>query len=370
MTTPPNPILDRPASLGQFAMSVRIDVLDRSLSWQDSLTPLTAGTVTCSTQGAINRSWTGVRFAESVYQTIGSPGGARFRPVIVLEDGSGPPGTTIGGWPLGVFVLVDAPMTRWGEQPVRNCSFLDLGFALDQDTDETFSIEPGGDLYDAFVRLLDRARIYNRFVDPTIGARVWEAAAWQSGTSAKRIADRLAQLAGTLPPYINNEGVCIVRANPELRATTPDHVYTLEGGRLISAPAPVENDNYLDAPNLHIVKGTGPTGGPVIGRASIDPRLDWSVEQRGIPVTEVHTLQGLDGDEAAQRAAEQFAAADYRAHWEAEIVGFPDPRHDVYQIVEYRGVNWREAGWTLGLDPGDRTHKHTLVRDEWEYQDQ
>lgn len=368
MPVPPNPILDNPA-IGQFAMSVRVDVLDRSLNWLDSIKPLRAGNLTATTTGAVNRSWTGLVLTETEFRSFDA-GSARLRPVIVLEDGSGPPGTTIGGWPLGVFVVVDAPRRDFGEQPTRALSLLDLSFALDQATDQTFSIEPGGAVYDGFVRLLDDARMYVRQIDTGIGARVWEAAAWQAGTSRYDIASHLANLSGVLPPYVNNLGTTIVRAAPEMKSMAPDYVYDTTSGRILADPPPEWNENLLDAPNLHVVKSTGPTGGPIVARAEVDPRSWWSPAQRGIAITEVHTLQALDGTDAAQRAADNFAAADPRAHQTIEFWTLPDPRHDLYGIAEIDEVKFREVEWSLGLDPGSRTQRHVCVRDEWEYVDQ
>lgn len=354
MVATPNPILDRPV---RFAMSVRVDVLDARLDWQGTLKPERVGEVSATSDARVKRQWTGVVLTEYQMRDLDIYG-ARFRPAVVLEDGT--------SWPLGVFLMTANPHQLGSIRDLYSCSFLDVEFTFDQKSRETFSVPSGGWIYDALNRLYDAAGIYERRIDVGLDARAHEPLAWPAGTSHAEIGADLASRAGCLPPHTTAEGLAIVRrATPLDQVTVSDHVYETTGtaGRVLRGPAPVDNDNLLSAPTTHVVRGTGAI--PASAVAEVDPLVPWSQERRGFGIVDVHDFQGLGGTPGAQAAADAAAAADPTAFREVEFTGIPDPRHGLFDVVQFDGELFRETSWRMGLDPGGRTHTHTLSRNDY-----
>jgi hypothetical protein len=138
----------------------------------------------------------------------------------------------------------------------------------------------------------------------------------------------------------------------------PDHTETLLGGRII-------RDSFVDsvdlmAPNVHVVRNNGATGNEIVGEARVDPALDWSVEKRGEEIVEFHDVQGVPDSAAAQRLAEQFAKQAVHAYRSVEYDSAPDPRHDMFHVVNLDGENMREVSVSGTLAPGAAFH-HVLA---------
>ena len=122
-----------------------------------------------------------------------------------------------------------------------------------------------------------------------------------------------------------------------------------------------ENENLLDAPNVHLVVNSGPNDLEIVGRARIDATQPHSVENRGYEVIEVHREQGVSSSDEATRMAKTYAAAHPHDYAELSFQSTPDPRHDTFDLIEFGDVVYRERSWTLRLRPGG-PHTHDCTR--------
>lgn len=352
MPVPANPLLDLDPGIGQVASSIRFEVVDRDLEVVGTVRPLEAASINAKVQGNIKRTLNGVRLGESALRDL-DPFRHRIKPWWVLEDGT--------EWPLGVFVFTASAIHVGTYVSTLDTTLMDQEHILDQGTNATFSIAAGGSIRTAVEALIGQLRITN-VVLPSTTVTVGDPVVWAAGTSRLRILNELCALAGWLSPYFDNDGVLVIRTPPDVDHDAPDHVYDSNAQhrcRILRASI-VQNDNLLDAPNVFVVICSGPSDGEIVGAAQVDPRLPWSVANRGYEVVEVIRVQGLTSTAQAEYLAAVYAsqAGGYR---NVTFDGTADPRHDLFQLVEYDGVTYREIAWNLTLKPGG-SHSHTLTR--------
>lgn len=346
-----NPLLDlTDPSIGQVRSMVRFDVVNELGNAIGHLKPLQAGNVQANTSGNIKRTLDSILVLNSELADVDIYRD-RLAPYWVLEDGT--------EWPLGKYVFTGAQVRPGTYASTTELQLYDGDFILDQNTKETMSVSPGTLVTTALNMVADQALIIDRSIETNITV-VKDPINWPAGTSRKTIMQDLCKLAGLYPPYFNNVGRMIVESPPNLDETLPDHVYAPENSRILRATI-VENDNLLTAPNVHLVVASGPTSGEIVAYSAVNPALPWSSARRGFEIVEVHRQQGVADTKQAEEMARNFAQVTADGYLIVEFDAFPDPRHDLFQIVEWAGSNYRETSWTLPLTPGG-PHKHTLTR--------
>lgn len=351
MTVPANPLLDLAPGVGQVASTVRFQVLDRDLEVVGDVRPLRAESIAGKTSGTVKRSLSGFRLDERALRSV-DPFKHRIRPWWVLEDGT--------EWPLGVFVFTDAAARRSTYVDVLETTLLDQDYMLDQGTRFTFGVPAGGAILPAVQEVVGQVRLTNVRWPEGSSAAVADPVVWPAGTSRLKIISDLCNLAGWLPPHFDNNGVLVIRTPPDIDRDAPDHIYSAANSRVIRATI-VENDNLLDAPNVYVVVCSGPSDGEIAASASVDPDLPFSVENRRFEIVEVVRVQGLTSTAQAQQMADALAASAGTGFKNVQFDGFADPRHDLFQTVEWEGFVYREVEWSLKLKPGG-PHSHTLTR--------
>lgn len=346
----PNPLLDVPPGLGQVANTVRYLVVDRDLQPKGRVQPLEAGSVTANTAGSIKRQLQGFVLGESDMRDI-NPFTDRILPFWVLEDGT--------EWPLGVFMFTNSAEHSGTYASATDIALMDQEFVLQQGIKFPVSIPPGGQIVPAVLQLVGEVGITNRSVPVTSGATVADPRSWPAGTSRIEILKQLCLSAGWLPPYFDNTGMFIIRVPPNLLTDSPDHVYT---GARVRYSTPVVQANRLSAPNTFVVIGTGPSKGDISAFSYVDPTLDFSVSNRdGLEVVSVTRMQGIENTEQAQTMADTLAASAV-GYQQISFEGPADPRHDLFQTVEWSdGTIYRELSWTLKLETPGGFHSHVLT---------
>lgn len=168
----------------------------------------------------------------------------------------------------------------------------------------------------------------------------------------------LCDLAGWLPPYFDNNGVLTIKPPPDINNLIPDHVYP--GGRVLRDTI-VENDNLLNAPNVYVVTCSGPSSGEITASAEVAQYLPFSVYNRRFEIVSVTRVQGLTSTSQAQRMANTLAAGAGVGFKSIQFEATADPRHDLFQTVEWNGFMYRETQWSLKLRPGG-SHSHTITQ--------
>lgn len=351
MPVPSNRLLDLAPGVGQVASTIRFEVLTSDLESVGPIRVIGADSISGKSSGNVKRQLSGFKLDERALRTI-DPFSMRIKPWWVLEDGT--------EWPCGVFVFTYAAARLGTYVDLLDTTMLDQDYVLDQGTRATFGVKANGNILDAVRELIGQTRItYTRMPEAST-AQAADPIVWPSGTSRLRILNELCVLAGWLPPYFDNDGALVIRSAPDLDNDPPDHTYTSTHSRVV-AKSIVDNDNMLDAPNVYIVIGSGPSTSEVVGIAQVAAELPFSVENRRFEVVHTERVQGIESNEQAQRMAQAMAAAAGNGFRNVQFDGFPDPRHDLFDTAEWDQVMFRESTWNLRLTPAG-PHSHTLTR--------
>lgn len=345
-----NPLLDLVPGVGTIQSDVRWVVLTRAL--EDTgirLHPFSADRIDANTGSQIKRNLFNVVFGEEDIRSV-DLFKALLQPQWVLEDGT--------SWPMGAFMFTDESLHLGTYASTSQVTLMDQGYVLSLKMKEPFAITPGGSILAAVGTLLDQVGIAHRVL-PVTDQAIADPNSWPAGTQRQTIIDYLCKAAGWLPGYFNNAGVYIIRVPPNLDIEQPDHIYH---GNRVSRPSPVSQANTLKAFNTFVVIGTGPSKGDISAVAYVDPSLPYSVPNRGgLEVVETIPMQGLVSSSQAQQIADSRAssAVGYQGQ---TFAGPPDPRHDLFDTVEYMdGIVYRELSWSLPLVSTGGFMNHVLT---------
>lgn len=349
---PANPVLDRGPGIGNMRLSVECEVVDRSLNHLGWCNPLAAADIKASTTGTVHRTLNGLVLDAADLANV-NPDADQLRVWVVLEDGT--------RWPVGVFVFDDETTHLGWARPFIDYAMPDQDAILNQGTDFPFGLPPNGSIAAAVHDLLDEFGIdrRNRIIpaSPTdvVGN---DPPAWRVGTTGHTILDDLCKLAGWLPGFFDNSGFYEILVPPDITSVYPDHVYL---PARVHAPSYIAKRKLMSAPNEYVVIGTGPTKSEIIGIASVDPNLPWSIERRRIKIPSVRRVQSVTSTEQVEQMAAADAAAAGGGYNEISFQGPTDPRHDLFHTVQAPdGVVFRETSFVLPLNGGLMSHACAL----------
>lgn len=265
----------------------------------------------------------------------------------------------LGGveYPLGKYMFSDATVARWTSGALMSCSLMDEMFIIDQPMENAFSamLDYSG-LNATLVRLMQPLPqiIYDFEVSGQNAA-----GSWAAGTSRAKVLGDLCTQGGFFSPWFDNDGVLRAIQAFDPADKLPD-IDLDEGYRVIRGTIAETND-LLDAPNRFIVISNGATGieaqSPTFGTYDIPNSAPHSVLNRGFVIPDVRDLQTATGS-SAQVAAKAIGIAGTvfeRVHLETP----PDPRHDSYDVIRWRGELWLELSWSMALIEGG-TMSHVM----------
>jgi hypothetical protein len=332
------------------AEKVRFDICDTSLQKIGELHPEAAAQIDNSATQQIKRRLSSLRIASDEYADV-NPLADRIRPYWVLENGD--------ELPLGVFLFADASTHRYSYGLTLEATCVDQGLILSQQLAGSLGFASGASASDAISQTFEAAGIFNAEVDVsqyTFGSPT----AYPTSDTYAKVLDDLCLKAGYHSPYFDNDGNAVVRTATDLSTATATLNY-LDGGRIVAGSI-VEANDLLGAPNRFLVVDTAATTGVVSYALTIPADAPHSYQTRGWYLTHTIEAPGVGNVEQAQQVAEAFYRQNPQAY-ETAIWSSPgDPRHDTFDVVNYRGVNYLEVAWSLRLAPGGpMTHKATRV---------
>lgn len=346
-----NRLLDLDPGVGQVASMVRFQVLDRDLTVVGEIVPLAADSVSANVSGNVKRTLSGLKLDELALREI-DPFRHRIKPLWCLEDGT--------EWPLGVFVFTAEAAHIGSYISTLDTTMMDQDYMLDQPTRAAFGVGQNGEILPKVLELLAQIRILSSTISAPWGstARVADPVVWPAGTSRMQILKDLCALAGWLVPYFDNNGVLTLRPASDVSNVIPDHIYP--GGRVLRDSI-VSNDNLLNAPNVYVVTCSGPSNGEITASAEVAEYLPFSVYNRRFEIVKVIRAQGITSTEQAQQMADTYAAGAGVGFRTVQFEATADPRHDLFQTVQWGGLIYREIQWSLKLRPGG-SHSHSITQ--------
>ena len=179
---------------------------------------------------------------------------------------------------------------------------------------------------------------------------------WGIGSTRGQILDALAVAGDYFSPWFgNDQKMHLIRTfNPA--GSVPQFDY--DAGHQVFRDGITETSNILVAPNRFVViSNTGASAAPVVGTATVPPGAPNSFTNRGFYVTKVVTLQLTD---LAQAEAVAAGLANRQTIFETVSLNTPpDPRHDSYDVIVWKGDLWLELAWSMQLVEGG-TMSHTM----------
>lgn len=338
----------------QRAEGVRWELLDSSLMKIGDLHPeFGSASVEVATDAAYIRALRNMTLLASEASQIDTFA-SRVKPWWVLETGD--------EYPLGVFMFQarDRPQRTWGGPTV--CPLLvDQSWILDQGRRSSFSLAAGASLVAALRTLATEVGIVDLSGIEGSGITASTAIAWAPGTSRLKIMVELCGLLAFHPPYFNNSGKLICRSVPDLDTTTASRVYALGDASRVVMDTATESDDAWAAPNVFVVVNQSATGTPIVGTYTIPASAPNSVANRGFEVVRTISEPGVqDNAQAAALAKAAYVNSPGAYRW-VDFDATPDPRHDIFDVVSFDGVNHWEKQWALALTPGG-PHHHSLRR--------
>lgn len=177
-------------------------------------------------------------------------------------------------------------------------------------------------------------------------------AAWQAGTSGGQVIEALAVSGDYWSPWIGND-----KAFHMIRTFDPAHRVPLVDwdrfGEVIRGSVS-ESDDLLIAPNRFVVisnQGVGDSATrPVVGRYDVPAAAPWSIAKRGFVIPDIRDMQLRDENQAL--AVARSLGRRQTVFERAQVSTPPDPRHDSYDVVLWKGERWLELAWTMTLVEG------------------
>jgi hypothetical protein len=352
-TTAPDPLLDLAAYVGQRSATFRFDIVDALTGYRTTITPRAdrVPTLTHNTSNTIVRTITGLYLNPrdtALFNAITS----RLQVFMIIRDRD--------PYPLGTYVPATwLRFPRAGLEQTSVTTFYDEGVIVDQQLDTSFGTPPSTDenVSLALTRLLTPLPV-NFTIEPT---SFTTNGSWAVGTRRGFVVEQLALDGDYLSPWFDHENV--MRFIRSFDPATALPTFDLDAGNRVIRDRITESDTLIDAPNRFVVVGNGvstlESNVPIIGTFDVPSSAPHSIVNRGFVIPDVSNRQ-ISTTAQAEAIARNLATRQSIIE-EVELVTPPDPRHDSYDVLRWRGVNWLEVSWSLPLAEG-ALMQHTARR--------
>lgn len=332
----PSAVLDIGTGIGQRSATWRFDLVD-AVSGENlgQVTPIRDGaTITHDTTRTIKRD---LRVSFGVADTAAiNPLTDRISPVM-LVDGQ--------DWPLGRFMFTDETDLISTGGTLGDMALVDEMFIIDQQRSAAFSSTLSATA--AVLDLLQGLPLVGAEVEPSPYPAV---GAWAPGTTGGQILDALAAQGDYMTPWMANSGRfrMIRTVDPDTAVPTLD----FDRGNRVIGDTITGTSDILRAPNRFVVTSNSGDAAstPIVGTYDVPPSAPYSIAQRGFVIPQVLTLQLANAAQAA--AVARNLGIRQSVFRRTQLSTPPDPRHDSYDVIRWRGVNWLELGWTMVLQEG------------------
>lgn len=344
-------LLDLTATMSR-AEQVRFDVLDIANRVVGAVNPVVPATIGVDSSQQIKRKLSNFHLSPGDVSGI-NPLVHRIRPWWVLSTGD--------EYPLGTFLFADVQSQRFSYGLTLSASLVDQNLLLSQQLAESLSFPAGTTASAAITATVNAAGIYTAQIAAssyTFGSPL-AFPSGASGTTYASVLDAICAKAGYYSPYFDSSGVLQVRATVTVASVTATLNY-VDGGRIIAASITESND-LLAAPNRFLVIDTSATTGAVTYPYLIPAAAPHSYEKRGFYLTKVIESPGVGSVTQAQAVGAAYGASTPQAYETVVFSSPADPRHDTFDVINYRGTNYLETKWSLTCAPGGPM-THTVMR--------
>jgi len=353
-TQVPVPVLDLDDSIGQRRATFRFDLVDTITGYRTPIYPRrdTVPTLTHNTSRSIVRQLTGLNFDvddTSLLDVITS----RVEPFMVVDGDAAYP----TGRPLGRYMFNSKLDFEFTSGTISTTMLYDEGFDVDQQLDVSFGAQStvgiAARCQTLLLKLLDPLPIE---VEIETSPYTATTAGWRAGTSRGFVVQQLALDGDWFSPWFGNDGkMHFIRAfDPATALVTFD----LDAGNRVIRNKVVRTSDLIEAPNRFIVisNSANAVADDITGSYDVPSSAPHSIQNRGFVIPKIEDRQV---DDAAQaKAVARNLGLRQTIVEQLEISTPPDPRHDSYDVLRWRGDNWLEIAWSLPLVEGSEM-QHT-----------
>lgn len=249
-------------------------------------------------------------------------------------------------YPLGRYMFTDQPRSVSTGGDTSSPLLMDEMFLVDQRVDRGFTAS--GTVTAAVLDLLAGLPLVGIDIEPSPYPALASA---RPGTFRGQILDELSRQGDYLTPWLDHRGVFRM-----VRTVDPDTAVAAldfdRGHRVIREPI-IDSSDLLSAPNRFVVVSSAGDAdqAPIVGSYDVPPSAPYSIAARGFVIPEVVDLPVRDTAQAAAVARNLGLRASVSRY--AELTTPPDPRHDSYDVIRWRGENWLEVAWSMTLLDGE-----------------
>lgn len=342
--------LDGLAYVGQRASSWRFDLVDAVTGYRRAIHPSVSGSagIKHDTRSTIKRMITGLTLDKTdtaLFNSLSS----RLEPFMIIGDEE---------FQVGRYVPSDWARLIRSDGTISSASFYDEGFIVDQQITNAFGAASSeGEVISSMIeRLLARFPSISYHIDMSLPIFA-SVGSWSAGTRGGFILDQLALDGDYLPPWFDNTSR--LRFIQSFDATKVIPTFDYDAGNQVVREGIVESDNLINAPNRFVVIGNGASAlnAEVVGTADVPSSAPHSIVNRGFVITDIQNRQVMTSAQAGAIALNLVRNQILVEQVELETP--PDPRHDGYDVVRWRGENWIEMSWSLPFNPTSPM-SHTL----------
>jgi hypothetical protein len=344
VTEEPNPKLDLDDYVGQRSATFRFDIVDSATGYRNTVNPIrnAVPVLTHDTSRTIKRQITGLLLGvadTALFNTVTS------RLEVLM---------TLGGvdYPLGRYIpnsQIRFPSTG-GTQ--SSTTFYDEGFIVDQELTTGFgSMNNSEAIFATVTRLLSGLPIkFTVEPSPFTGS-----VSWTTGARRGYVCEQLSIDGDWFSPWFDNNS--IMRWIRTFDPTTAIPTFDLDSGNRVLRGRVVETDDLISAPNRFVVisngiSAVGANSSPVVGIYDIPDSAPHSALNRGFIIQRTMDRQLTESDQAS--AVARNLGQQNTIFETVELTTAPDPRHDSYDVIRWRGSNWLEISWSLPLAEGSQ----------------
>lgn len=344
-TEEPSSLLDLDDWIGQRSATFRFDLVDAITGYRQQVHPVIdmgIPTISHDTGRTIKRILSGffLNKDDTALLTVIS---ARIEPFMILG------GET---YALGQYMYNDETRLEFSSGDQSAGSLYDNMFIVDQEIEQ--SIPFRGDFIGALpVMDIIRDTLETVPVVYTLEPSAQETVGtWTIGTARGYVLEQLSVDGDYFSPWFDHTNVMRFIRSFDPAAAVPRFDFDT-GNKVMADPVPTRSNDLLFAPNRFVVISNATLdGSAAVGTYDIPASAPHSFANRGFVVPSHETRQVKDAVDA-QVIAENLGRRQ-TIFERAEVYTAPDPRHDSYDVIRWRGDNWLELAWTLPCIEGAR----------------
>lgn len=255
-------------------------------------------------------------------------------------------------YPLGRYMVADLGQEIFTSGDLSSTQWTDEMFVLDQEI--TVGINSTGISIPLVLRdiLDDFSFDFSIANSPFVGNQ-----SWTVGSGRGPILEALALSGDYFSPWFSNNRVITFIRSFDPATQVPD--FDWDSGNQVLRAGIVQTSDLVTAPNRFVVisNNSSDPNNVIFATADVPSTAPHSIFNRGFVVPKTFTLPVATTSQA--QAVANNLVQRQTIFEQVTISTAPDPRHDSYNVIKWKGSLWLELSWSMSLVEG-AAMTHTL----------